>query len=239
MKKFKFRTKAEQKLNKERSIQPLPHFPFVGFERLPKIDTSVVDSMITENLEKEITTLVKKLSDQGDFKVYVPKKLVSFHRIHFASTEEADSQLWALIKQLPDGLKEKYEKIAWPLSKVVKAQADEEQELAKLRELSEVAAKLDHPDLFELKPAEFLMERSGDISCPDEIVKFLGTKRVGVNQEEEDKLWEYLDGLPDWIQARVTPFFGRIKDVFVHPEPEDVSKDRFAIGNSMKSTEGQ
>lgn len=237
MKKLRFRDKAEQKLNKQRKLErlqqladttmhlprPLPRFPHVRLESLAKVDTSVVDSILTENLEREIKTLIKQLSDRGEFKIYTPEgKLTYYGPIHFACTDEADAELWALIKKLPAELVEKYQKIVWPFSQVTSAMAAEVHEKAKVKELQAVFIKLDDRRQFNLRSVPYAMQRPGGYLGADP-ENYIGTKRIGVDQAEEDKLWAYLNSLPDWIHGGVVPYFGRINDAHQLVPTEDTN----------------
>jgi hypothetical protein len=84
----------------------------------------------------------------------------------------------------------------------------------RLKQLKDIFDTLTDGMLFDLRYAEFLMQSSGGLEQPD-VVNFIGRKYVGKTEAIDKALWGYIDGLPAYFKHAVSPYFGRLKDVYV------------------------
>lgn len=93
----------------------------------------------------------------------------------------------------------------------------------RFKQLKDIFDTLTDGMTFDLRYAEFLMQSSGGLGQPD-VVNFIGRKYVGKTEAIDKALWGYIDGLPAYFKQAVSPYFGRLKDVYVPVEEVEPSK---------------
>lgn len=71
--------------------------------------------------------------------------------------------------------------------------------------------------MFRLRQAPFEMQGAGGLGQPD-VVNFIGYRYVGVDEEAEKKLWEYINSLPAHYKKEISGWFGYLKDEYKHKE---------------------
>ena len=88
-----------------------------------------------------------------------------------------------------------------------------------------MADKKDYPDLRSImdtlsdgsvchvREAEFLMQGPGGLGQPD-VVSFVGRRYVGIDEENEKKLWDYINALPDKFKREISVWYGYLKDEY-------------------------
>ena len=224
----RFLTKAEQKLNKQGALNTAKHPTPRGQKLLidvtipPKHPSSYADSVISENLEKEIKELTKKFTNEGKFRVYIPKKGFgkTSERFFFVEDEAGDKELWKLINALPESIKEHYTRIVWPFAVVVEALKAQVLRDSQESELQAAFEKIMDKKAFDLRPGTVIMGGNGGLGQPD-VVKFEATKLVAVNEAEEEKLWAWIDSLPEWVGKQVANYCCRIKDLLSQPQHKE------------------
>lgn len=64
-----------------------------------------------------------------------------------------------------------------------------------------------------VREAKFLMQGAGGLGQPD-VVTFVGRLYVGIDEENEKKLWDYIDALPLNFKKEISRWYGRIKDEY-------------------------